>query len=46
MRSKPMTVLGGLALCALAGVLLTLTWTTGTPEGGLGGGTGLDLGGP
>ena len=46
MRSKPMTVLGGLALCALAGVLLTLTWTTGTPEGGLGGGTRLDLSGP
>ena len=36
----------GFPLAMLAGVLLTLTWTTGTPEGGLGGGTRLDLSGP
>ncbi|WP_374929614.1 Trp biosynthesis-associated membrane protein [Kytococcus sedentarius] len=46
MTSKPMTVLGGLALCAVAGVLLTTTWVSGTPQGGLGGGTRLDLSGP
>lgn len=41
--SKTRVVLAGLALCGLVGILLGLTWVSGTPEGGLGGGTRLDL---
>lgn len=45
MTSKPAVVLTGLLLCALAGVLLSLTWASGVPTGGLGGGSRIDLSG-
>lgn len=45
MTRKPVVVLGGLLLCALLGLLLAQTWVTGTPQGGLGGGSELALSG-
>ncbi|WP_141494095.1 Trp biosynthesis-associated membrane protein [Kytococcus schroeteri] len=41
--TKSRVVLTGLALCGLLGVLLTTTWVSGTPSGGLGGGAPVEL---